>query len=269
MNINPKMQHLFLLCFLLFTETEAKAITGRDTSIFIGGRSVSIHFPAVQAKGVILMLPGWNFSKDKTCQNSSFCEKALHQGFVLICPEMGKSLYASQVFSNTRKDWSSFPQLRFITDTLQNYFQKTFQLLKKGDRNYLYGISTGARGVALILENTDGIYRCGALLSGDYDQTLDSTDNLMRGYYGSLANFKERWEGRDNPGKHADKIHVPLYIAYGKNDKVVAPVQSASFFETLRASGKTVQMSSKENAGHDYLFWESETNPVLKFFNSH
>jgi len=212
------------------------------------------------------MLPGWNFSKDKTCQSSTFCEKALKEGFVLICPEMGKSLYASKIYSNTRKDWASYPQLKFITDTLQDYLQRFFHLLNKGERNYIYGISTGARGGALILENTSHIYKCGALLSGDYDQTLDTADNLMKGFYGSYKLFKERWEGTDNPAKNIDRIHVPIYLGYGKNDKVVAPVQSESFMENLGKSKKTAVLSSKENCGHDYAYWGSETDAVLRFF---
>ena len=263
------LQILLPVIAVLFYHPFLDAQIKKDTTVVINHRSVTLHFPAGPAKGTILMLPGWNFSKDKTCESSSFCEKALKDGFVLICPEMGKSVYASAAFPNTRKDWAVYPQLKFITDTLQVFVLKTFHLLNKGGRNYVYGISTGARGGALILENTTEIYKCGALLSGDYDQTLDTADNLMKGYYGSYVRFRERWEGIDNPAKHIDRIHVPVYIGHGRTDKVVPPAQSVQFNALLKKAGISSLFSYRKNCGHDYVFWGSETESVLAFFNSH
>jgi pimeloyl-ACP methyl ester carboxylesterase len=240
----------------------------RDTVIQLHGRSVGIRYPQVKIHGVILMLPGWNFSKDKTCDNSSFCKKALEEGYLLICPEMGKSIYASAVFPETREDWRAYPQLAFITDTLQPFFQKEYKLLLKNGNNFVYGISTGARGAAIILENTTGIYKAGAMLSGDYDPVMEKTDNLMRGYYGPYEQFKERWEGLDNPAMHADKLRVPVYIGHGKADKVVPPAQSEVFVEILQKQKSTIVFSFKEKEGHFFAYWGSETDAVLAFFDA-
>jgi S-formylglutathione hydrolase FrmB len=259
-------QFFLFFSVVLLVQSDLEAQASRDTTFILDHRLVTLRFPPKTVLGTILMLPGWNFSKDKTCESSTFCEKALQKGFVLICPEMGKSVYASQVFSNTRKDWAAYPQLAFITDTLQPYIQKTFHLLNKGQQNFVFGISTGARGAALILENTSAIYKGGALLSGDYDQTMDTSDNLMKGYYGSFSRFKDRWEGSDNPMKNIERIQVPLYIGHGKNDLIVNHRQSDSFNSRLQALGKKVVYSSKEKAGHNYTYWESETSAVLKFF---
>jgi pimeloyl-ACP methyl ester carboxylesterase len=253
---------------LLLTPILIQAQEIRDTLIQIHGRDVAIHYPHIKTKGTILMLPGWNFSKDKTCENTSFCKKALEEGYVLICPEMGKSLYASDVFPETREDWQSYPQMAFITDTLQPFFQKKHKLLLKKGNNYIYGISTGARGAAMILENTKDIYKAGAMLSGDYDPVLEKEDNLMRGYYGPYEQYKERWEGNDNPALNTAKIQVPVYIGHGKADKVVSPKQSEALVEILQKQKSTLVSSFKEKQGHNFIYWDSETDAVLAFFRS-
>ena len=258
---------LFLsVLFAITIVSIAKSSNLRDTTFKINSTLVTIYFPSLPSKGSILMLPGWNFSRTKTCENSSFCKKALAQGYTLICPEMGKSLYASAIFTQTRKDWAIYPQLKFIVDTLLPSCQNRFKLLKNGDSNFVYGISTGARGGALVMENTNGIFISGALLSGDYDQTITLNDNLINGYYGSYKDFKDRWEGVDNPYKNSDKLKTPLFIGHGKNDKIVAFIQSEKFANALKKKGLKINFICPQNSGHDFEFWESQTDAILKFF---
>jgi dienelactone hydrolase len=237
-----------------------------DTTLHLSHTLVTVYYPKAPIRGTILMLPGWNFSKDKTCANSSFCDKALKQGYVLVCPDMGKSLYASARFSNTRSDWAAYPQLSFVTDTLLPVLQTQFKLLVPGQKNFLYGISTGARGGCLILEATGKLFEAAALLSGDYDQCLDTRDNLMNGYYGSYSEFKERWEGVDNPARHINKLEVPILLGHGQSDKVVPFVQSESLAALLKKKGHVVETAFPANKGHSYDFWGSETDAVLLFF---
>lgn len=259
---------VFFFTLLFCSIYNFNILASKDTLIKINNVEITVYFPDNNISGTILMLPGWNFSMNKTCENSSFCKLAIENGFVLICPEMKKSLYASEVFLETRKDWAIYPQLKFITDTLIPFFQNKFKLLKKTERNFIYGISTGARGGALILENTNSVFIAGALLSGDYDQTKMRKDNLMNGFYGSYKEFKNRWEGADNPLKNISKLKASLYIGHGKKDKVVPSAQSSDFYNSLKNSGLKINFSYKDNFGHDYTYWESETIAILKFFDS-
>ncbi|HXC03523.1 MAG TPA: prolyl oligopeptidase family serine peptidase [Bacteroidia bacterium] len=254
------------LTFLFFSLSIFTIRAQRDTTVYIHTRAVDILYPEGRAKGTILMLPGWNFSRKKTCEQSNFCTQAVKAGFVLICPEMGKSLYASAVYPESRKEWAGYPQLHFITDTLEPYLQKQFNLLKKGQKNFIYGISTGARGGALILEHSDSLFCAAALLSGDYDQLLDPKDNLMNGYYGSSTQFKSRWEGEDNPCKQADKIKASVYLGHGRKDAVVAYLQTLVFYEALQKYNVKRKLGTQEEAGHTYAFWGSQTEEVLNYF---
>jgi pimeloyl-ACP methyl ester carboxylesterase len=250
-------------------EKESRPVLPADTTIDLGGRLVTLMGSA-GARGCILCLPGWNFSSTDVCEKSSFCTDALKAGYTLVLPEMGKSIYASAVFPESRKDWLKFPQLRFVTDTLIPYLQQHFNLLRYGQNNFVYGISTGGRGVGLVALHTDSLFRGGISLSGDFDQRLDTRDNLMRGWYGEYAQFTQRWE-LDNTRLHAAGIIIPLYLGHGTNDKVVPVEQSRKFYETLiqLGPGKGHELHLKDGGEHNYEFWSGETPAVLEFMRKH
>ena len=184
---------------------------------------------------------------------------------------MLKSVYSSRLYNETRKDWLIYPTLPWIIDSLIPAIQTQYKLLKAGQKNYLFGISTGARGVAIIATNTDTLFKAAAALSGDYNQLLDLNDNLMRGYYGEYAKFPERWKGNDNPFLNAEKIKILLYLAHGKSDNIVPVNQTIEFFKELQKVNPNLRhtLDLKENEGHSYAFWGSEYQGVLDFFEMH
>jgi len=239
-----------------------------DTTLFVGSIPVDFRFPNVPAKAVILVLPGWNFSKSDICINSDFCSEAMKQGYILVLPEMLKSVYASVLFPETRNDWRRYPTMRWITDTLIPFCRDRFSILKDGDKNFLYGISTGARGVALVAENTGNLFLAGAALSGDYDQTSMTSDRLMIGYYGSCELFRDRWQGPDNPCFHSDRLKIPLYIAHGSKDAVVPCQQSIAFSRKILSEDpkRGHEFHVCDSCGHNYAFWNSQTAAVFRFF---
>ncbi|NVO03256.1 MAG: prolyl oligopeptidase family serine peptidase [Bacteroidetes bacterium] len=243
----------------------------KDTSFLVEKIAVDIQIPKGKIKGTILMLPGWNFSRMDCCEKSKFCQKAKAQGFLLVMPEMGKSVYAPQIYPETRVDWKKYPTRTWLIDTLIPFLQKQFNVLLKGDNNFIYGISTGARGVALIALHSKDIFQAGAALSGDYDQTQMPNDNLMKGYYGTCEKFKKRWEGDENPLLSASKITIPLFLGHGEKDAVVPNIQSKQFYKKLKEINpktKSVLIIGSK-AGHNYAFWDSQTEAVLKYFASY
>lgn len=240
----------------------------KDTTIIVGSVPVDFRFPGVPPRGAILVLPGWNFSRTDVCSKSGFCKEAMKQGYVLVLPEMMKSVYSSTLFPETRTDWRRYPTLHWITDTLIPFCRNQFHIFNSGGRNFLYGISTGARGVALVAENTNSLFLAGAALSGDYDQTSMPSDRLMTGYYGPYDQFKNRWEGPDNPSLHTDKLRISLYLAHGKRDAVVPCKQSIDFSKKIisenPSSGHILHLC--DTCGHNYTFWDSQTGDVFTFF---
>jgi hypothetical protein len=247
---------------------EESANIKSDTTFVLKGDTVSILFPTTPVRGQILVLPGWNFSRNKCCKESSFCKKALEKGYVLVLPEMGKSIYASAVYAETRKDWFGYPQLKWVTDTLIQFLQMQAGLFKPGQSNYIFGISTGGRGVALIAEHAAKLFKAGASLSGDYDQRLQPSDNLMKGFYGDYTSFKSRWEGEDNALLNASKVLIPVYLGHGLDDKIVSVKQTELFYKELKKINPQLQhqLHLAKAQGHNYAYWDSETDAVLNFF---
>jgi hypothetical protein len=239
-----------------------------DTTVIISGFPVDIALPEKEACGTILVLNGWNFSRDHCCKNCTFCDEAKAKGFRLIMPEMGLSVYSDKLYPETRNDWRKYPTRTWVIDTLITYMQKHFNLLVQNENNFLYGISTGSRGVALIALHTKNIFRAGAALSGDYDQTLMKNDNLMKGFYGNYNLFPERWEGDENPYRNASKYTIPVYFGHGLKDKVVPCEQTIKFYKELHKLKPELGfvLHTDSLAGHNYQFWGSETKAVLDFF---
>ena len=222
----------------------------------------------VKNKGTILVLPGWNFPPDDWCSKTTLCEKSTKQGYNLVFPDMGKSTYQTKVFPETRVEWRSTPTRKWLTDTLIPYLQKEFSLLIKKDRNFIVGLSTGARGVALVVLNLPKLFKGAAALSGDYNQSRIPYDNITTGYYGSYFKFKKRWDTTDNTVYRIKEFNTPIYLGHGKLDKVSPPEQTKLFYDSLvKYHPKLKVLLHMPNAGHNYDYWESEVDKILEFFN--
>jgi len=245
-------------------------VTGafHDTTVFVGTIPVDFRFPDHPNGSAILVFPGWNFSRTDICSKSDFCDKARKLGYILVLPEMLKSVYASELFPETRAEWKRYPTLHWITDTLIPFCRNQFQVFNTGGKNFLYGISTGARGVALVAENTGTLFLAGAALSGDYDQTKMPADHLMTGYYGPYSQFKDRWESIDNPTNHSEHLKIPLYLAHGEKDNIVPCKQSIDFFQKINSETPLIghQLNLCDTCGHNYTFWNSQIEKIFRFF---
>ncbi len=242
-------------------------ILAKDTVIKIGKTPVWVRSPEGEIRADILILPGWNFAKEKICKESDFCDKALAKGYRLILPEMMKSVYASNYFPETRSDYKSLLTLTWVTDTMIPKLQKDFAIFS-GKNNYLHGISTGSRGAALVHMNTGNLFTKVVLLSGDYDQTKMPVDNLMKNTYGTYTEFKERWQTIDNPfNLSTNNWSAQLYIAHGGIDDVVPQQQSIDFANKIEKEHPTCKVIKNfPECKHDFGFWGQETDNVLKFF---
>jgi pimeloyl-ACP methyl ester carboxylesterase len=135
--------------FMKSSESMSKDSIQKHT-LEIAGHKVDVWLPGQPPKGCILLLPGWNFSRTDWCERSSMCTQALQRGFALVMPEMGKSVYAEQLFPETRPDWRQYPTRPWLREQVIEEVRARFGLLKPGQNNFVVGLSTGARGAALL-----------------------------------------------------------------------------------------------------------------------
>lgn len=238
-------------------------------NIQIKGHWVTILSPKTNSvKGNILVLPGWSFPRQDWCEKSSLCSKALARGYRLILPEMGKSVYATQLYPETRADWRSFPTNTWLMKEMIPYLQDSLKIMTRSQDNFALGLSTGARGVALVALADPTLWKAGAALSGDYDQALMPQDRLIAGFYGSYAQFKNRWESVDNPNRQAQNFKTALYLGHGVLDNISPPSQTQLFYNTLKKlhPNLRLKLNMQANAKHDYAYWDSEVENMLNFF---
>jgi len=234
----------------------------------VGQHEVDIALPEVPIKGSILVLQGFAFPKDDWCKKSSLCRKALAEGYVLIMPEMGKSTYAAKLYPETRADWRHFPLRPWLSDTLFTYLQEKYCLLRPEQNNYVLGLSTGGRGVALLVLDHPNLFKACAALSGDFDQTLIPQDRVIIGYYGSYQRFPERWKQEDNVLTRIKEWRTPIYLGHGMKDTVTPPSQTRLLYDSLRKHHPQLKvvLNMPPQHAHDYRYWDSEVETMLRFF---
>lgn len=248
-------------------------ISDRHESVNSKTIPVDIYIPgAKEINGTILVLPGWNFSRERWHKETEILKYADKTGYRAVFPEMGVSCYESEYFPETARRWSFMPGGKWIREILIPELRKKYGILKSGDKNFLLGLSTGGRGVLLVSLQNQGLFIAGATLSGDSNQFLMPEDRLMAGQYGPYEKFKDRWLTVDNPEEAAKngKWKMPLYIGHGKADKVSPFDQSRSLYYTLKNKYPDLKVifNEPENEGHDFKYWGSEIKPVFEFFSS-
>ncbi len=229
---------------------------------------VEIKVPDVQ-KGTLLLLHGWNLPSTDFCTKTKLCQMALDSGYVLIIPDFGKSTYQWENYPQTIKRFLRYPTRKWMMDTFMVHLQKEFNLLVKGERNFVYGVSTGGRGAALLaLENPD-VFKATACLSADFDQSQLIGEPINTGYYGSLDKFRERWTGRDNIHNRAGEFKSGIYLGHGVIDKVCPVSQTINFDKELKKVNPRLRIETHidSTGAHDYPYWDSNTVSILAFFS--
>ncbi|MBN1531674.1 MAG: prolyl oligopeptidase family serine peptidase [Spirochaetes bacterium] len=223
-----------------------------------------------QLQGDMLILPGWKFSRKRWQQETDLLKLAEEHGLRLVFPEMTVTLYETQYFPETILKWAATPGGTWISRVLIPTLQEKYGLFRKGNRNFVLGLSTGGRGVVMTALNNPGLFTAGAALSGDFNQLAMPHDRLITAIYGPYRQFMRRWYGVDNPEVKiiTGKWDMPLYIGHGKMDRIVPFEQSKSLHDAIvKYHPKTpVRFSAPDKEGHDFGYWRSEVPPVVKFF---
>lgn len=225
--------------------------------------------PGKRPSGDVLVLPGWNFSRTEWHTKTTILILARERRLRMVFPDMLKTLYESRYFPETRMKWGPTPGGQWIR-TIFIPAMREYGIFREEGANYLLGLSTGGRGVALVSLDNPGLFRAGAALSGDFDQSAMKRDRLMAAVYGPYDRFAERWTSIDNPSARILEWRMPIYLGHGKRDAVVPFDQTVAFYKALTAArpGLPLTLSAPENAGHDFAYWQSELDKAFDFMLS-
>ena len=264
--MKSKFSFLIFLILIQVGYSQTSSFTVKYKSLPI---EITIKTPIGFNKGTILVLPGWNFSDTGWCSNTRLCELSLTKGYTLIFVEMKKSIYAARYYPESNKEYAKNPTRTWLKDSVFTILQNKYKLLQKGKNNFVLGLSTGGRGAVLLALDCPELFKGCAILSGDFDPTLEPKDPLMNGVFGSIKQFPQRWNGEDNVSKRIDSYIVPTFVGHGKADKVVPVFHSIKFYELLKKHNPNLKLilDTPENMGHNYTFWGSRIESVLNFFD--
>ena len=239
-------------------------------TVQLDGVDVDVIVPMGKIKGTLVMLPGWNFPRDSWRKNSRIEKMAEKAGLVLVLPEMGKTLYETEYFPETQMKWHKEPGSVFVKGKLIAELQARYSILKPGQKNFLMGLSTGGRGVALTALENPGLFTAGAALSGDFAQEKMKYERINISVYGPYEQFTKRWMGRDNPNARVAEWTMPIYLSHGLSDEVVPPQQTQVFADAIRDKNESlVEFHLKAGFAHDYQFWDAELDAAFQFFDKY
>ncbi len=209
---------------------------------------------------------------EKNTAIESYADK---YNFIIVCPNMGKTIYETEFFPETTKKWNGIPGGKFIVDILIPYVIKNFGISLEGNRIGIFGNSTGGRGALLLAASYPQIFGAAAGLSGDYDPLSMPNDRLLTSVYGNFKNFRARWENKDNIIKLAENLfNIPVFIAHGEKDQVVPFEQSRILAIRLlqlrkKRGGFILGYQLKKYKFHDWGFWRLMTPQMMSFFNEY
>jgi S-formylglutathione hydrolase FrmB len=225
-----------------------------------------------KCKGNILFLNGWNMKTEEVCRQSALCSLALENGYRLLFPEMGKSVYASAYFRETRADYGKHKSIQWLSDTLLPQLKSQNIYFEKGGNNHIMALSTGARGAVLLASRLPDYFRSLILLSGDYNQCIDTSDWLMINTYGRFYQHPERWKTIDNPLHASSSLRCNVFIAHGLKDKMVKAEHSYLLEKKLKQNeamkSYSIQSWYPDSAGHDWSFWRKGIEKGIDFIEN-
>jgi S-formylglutathione hydrolase FrmB len=244
----------------------------KDTTLTLKDRQYEVEtlilVPDSASTGVLMLLPGWNYPNTGWGDNTTFCKKALAEGYILVMPQMGKSTYQTYFYPETRKEWLEYPSKSWLIDTLIRHLQDSMDLLIEGEYNFVAGLSTGGRGAALLALELPNIFTGCAALSADFDHARLCYDPIYIGFYGDIKKHPERFFETDNILLQADKYVCPTYLGHGLLDKVAPPDQTEIFYNYVKGKHPNLklELNLEPNHAHTYAYWGSEVDNMLRFF---
>lgn len=239
---------------------------------------LQIYFPKNYNNGTpartLIALHNYEGSLTSWGKKTNIEHYANKYGFILVCPEMGRTIYETKYYPETTRRWNGIPGGKWVGDILLPYLQQKFSIALKKEKTGILGYSTGARGAFIIASNYPQYFSAVAGLSGDYDPISMPKDRLLTSVYGTYKNFPERWSNDDNIIKQA--IHLKntyTFIAHGEKDGMVPCDQSRLL--TIRL----LQLMNKDKSYykpefyikvkkfHNWEFWRMMVPPMMEFFD--
>ena len=232
-----------------------------------GQGRVLVYLPAGYAKEkkypLVIALHGWDHTAELFKTKSDLASLADTYGFVVAIPNMGKTIYETRFYPESKGAWTAAPGTRWVAEVMLPYLRQHFSVFDDRAHTAVIGYSTGGRGAVLLAEaypqfafagSLSGTYELMTLLPGEGEYKIHAL------VYGPRETFKDRWQ-RDNcvdPDRLQKLSGTTLFLAHGGKDRGVNPNQLESLRKALKGSDVKAEFVVVPEAGHDWKFWNSQ-----------
>lgn len=226
-----------------------------------------VYTPSAYAKGqklpLVLALHGWGHSPELWRAKGDLAAYAEKHALVIAMPDMGKTIYETAFYPESRGAWTAAPGARWAAEVILPYVRAHYAVWPDRAHTAVLGYSTGGRGAVLLAQAYPEFAFAGSL-SGTYDlMTLTPEEGeyqIHAAVYGPREKFKARWQ-QDNivsPERLAKLPGTKLFIAHGGKDRGVNPNQLESLRAALKPTAVAAEFRVVPGAGHDWNFWNSQ-----------
>jgi len=217
---------------------------------------------------LVVALHGWGHTPALYRDKGNLAALAERYGLVLAVPAMGKTVYETAFYPESKKRWAPIPGTRFVGEVLLPFLRAHLRVASDRAHTAVVGYSTGGRGAVLVAERYPEFAFAGSL-SGTFDLLrLDPKDGEYKIHaviYGPRKRHADRW--RLDNGVSPDLLRglraTALYAAHGLADKVVAPDQLDALRDALAAAALPAELVTVADAGHDWDFWNAQSEPLF------
>jgi S-formylglutathione hydrolase FrmB len=224
-----------------------------------------IYFPVGYSSSekirTLILLPNYGKGMTEWEKLSAVKRYANERGYILVCPDMGKTVYENDYFPETTITWHELPGGRWISAALIPWLRETFAICLTRENTGIAGVGMGARGAMLAAAKNPEIFGFAGGISGLYDASSISRNTTFVSMYGPYKEFKERWETVDNiitiAGNLADTC---IYMGHGKRERG-SPIELSQIvlikLAQLRkqAPGKFQYKFTVHDWGDDWQLW--------------
>ncbi|MFO0746931.1 MAG: alpha/beta hydrolase-fold protein [Myxococcota bacterium] len=219
---------------------------------------------------LVLALPGWNHSPELFRDKGGLAAEADRHQVVIAVPAMGKSIYETALYPETKGTGLGAPGARWVGEVVLPYLRAHYAVRQDRAHTAVIGYSTGGRGAVFLAERYPEFAFAGSL-SGTFDlMTLAPSEGeykIHKVVYGARKKFMPRWVA-DNivtPANLAALTTTRLFIGHGAADASVHPDQLESLRQAMQRSGLhfDVTFALVPGAIHDWAYWTSQWDAVF------
>jgi len=238
---------------------------------------IQIYFPKGYKKGdklrTVIALHQFS-NNERDWETGAMIEPSANKyNIIIVCPDMGGSVYESSYYPETTYKWNVIPGGKFVGETLIKFLNENFSLALKKESTGIAGVIAGAHGAILTACHYPEKFGAAAGISGYYDPTILPNSKMIEAVYGSYSKFQTRWENDDNPIKLAEKLKgVHVYLFHGLKQDAFQPGQSRLMAIKLKQLQNkfpeySVIYKDSKNGAYGWYYWREQVPDMMKFMD--